>query len=182
MLREGGTPTEFAWYLGIALAFTAAPFANWKRWKRSSIPWVVAALALPTHYLLLRDSAPLWLFPDDKGLFILSLALPGAAAFAFLFFKNTAPANPARIRQLEWFGGAALFFVTLFFPEQFDRTWLTLGWALEAVVLCALARWARHAGRGGGEHTCPAWAVGRLARHGLASRLDAGAPGTPPKN
>jgi hypothetical protein len=30
--------------------------------------------------------------------------------------------------QLAWFGGVALFFVTLIFPIQFDRQWITLGW------------------------------------------------------
>src|SRR5205823_119955 len=48
--------------------------------------------------------------------------------------------------QLALFGGAALFFVTLIFPIQFDRQWITLGWALEGAALCWLFRRVPHGG------------------------------------
>ncbi len=35
---------------------------------------------------------------------------------------------------------AALFFLSLIFPIQFDREWITLGWALEGLALLALFR------------------------------------------
>jgi len=45
--------------------------------------------------------------------------------------KKIPAENKTRLAQLAWFGGVALFFITLIFPIQFDRQWLTIGWALE---------------------------------------------------
>jgi uncharacterized membrane protein len=39
-----------------------------------------------------------------------------------------------------------LFFITLIFPFQFDRQWLTLGWALEGASLCWLFHRVPHRG------------------------------------
>jgi hypothetical protein len=46
-------------------------------------------------------------------------------------------ASSARNVQLALFGGSALFFITLTFPTQFDRQWITVGWALEAAFISA---------------------------------------------
>ncbi|MDR2862588.1 MAG: DUF2339 domain-containing protein [Puniceicoccales bacterium] len=137
----------FCWSLGLALAFTVAPLAGWRRWRESAFSWGVAALALPLSYFLLRKTAYFWLPNEAKGLLPLLLVLPGAAVFVFLFKKSGA-ANPARVSQLAWMGGSALFFVTLVFPVQFESQWLTLGWALEAVALCGLMRRVPHGGLG----------------------------------
>jgi uncharacterized membrane protein len=48
--------------------------------------------------------------------------------------------------QLAWFGGGALFFITLIFPVQFDRQWITLGWALEGAALLWLFHRVPHPG------------------------------------
>jgi uncharacterized membrane protein len=52
----------------------------------------------------------------------------------------------ARLNHLAWFGGSALLFITLIFPIQFDRQWLTLGWALEGAALLWLFHRVPHAG------------------------------------
>jgi uncharacterized membrane protein len=44
------------------------------------------------------------------------------------------------------FGAAVLFFVTLIFPIQFDRQWITLGWAFEGAALCRLFHRVPHPG------------------------------------
>jgi uncharacterized membrane protein len=54
--------------------------------------------------------------------------------------------NPARMTQLAWFGGVALFFITLIFPIQFDRQWITIGWALEGAALLWLFHRVPHPG------------------------------------
>jgi uncharacterized membrane protein len=54
--------------------------------------------------------------------------------------------NPKRLNQLAWFGGAALFFITLIFPVQFDRQWLTVSWALEGAALLWLFHRVPHPG------------------------------------
>jgi uncharacterized membrane protein len=51
-----------------------------------------------------------------------------------------------RLNQLAWFGGVALFFVTLIVPVQFERQWITLGWALEGAALLWLFRRVPHPG------------------------------------
>jgi uncharacterized membrane protein len=48
--------------------------------------------------------------------------------------------------QLAWFGGVALFFITLIFPIQFDRQWITIGWALEGAALLWLFHRLPHPG------------------------------------
>ena len=60
--------------------------------------------------------------------------------------RRTPAGSPARNAQLALFGGAALFFITLIFPIQFDRQWITLGWALEGVALCWLFQRVPHPG------------------------------------
>src|SRR5207248_7342441 len=40
----------------------------------------------------------------------------------------------------------ALFFITLIFPIQFDRQWITLGWAVEGAALCWLFHRVPHPG------------------------------------
>jgi uncharacterized membrane protein len=44
------------------------------------------------------------------------------------------------------FGGATLFFVTLIFPIQFERQWITIGWALEGAALLWLFHRVPHPG------------------------------------
>ena len=47
---------------------------------------------------------------------------------------------------MAWFGAAALFFITLVFPIQFDRQWLTVAWALEGAALLWLFHRVPHPG------------------------------------
>ena len=54
--------------------------------------------------------------------------------------------NPKRLNQLAWFGAVALFFVTLIFPVQFERQWLTVAWALEGAALLWLFHRVPHPG------------------------------------
>jgi uncharacterized membrane protein len=60
--------------------------------------------------------------------------------------KGSPADNPARLNQLAWFGGVALFFVTLIFPIQFERQWLTVAWALEGAALLWLFHRVPHPG------------------------------------
>jgi uncharacterized membrane protein len=54
--------------------------------------------------------------------------------------------NTARMSQIAWFGGMSLFFITLVFPIQFERQWITISWALEGAALCWLFRRVPHPG------------------------------------
>jgi uncharacterized membrane protein len=48
--------------------------------------------------------------------------------------------------RLSWLGGVSLLFITLVFPIQFDRQWLTVSWALEGASLVWLFRRVPHPG------------------------------------
>jgi uncharacterized membrane protein len=54
--------------------------------------------------------------------------------------------NKSRMGRLAWFGGVALFFITLIFPIQFERQWITIGWALEGAALLWLFHRVPHPG------------------------------------
>ena len=71
--------------------------------------------------------------------------------------------NPSRLSQLAWFGGTALFFITLIIPIQFEKQWITLGWALEGAALCWLFRRVPHPGLRGAGAVLSGLAFVRLA-------------------
>jgi uncharacterized membrane protein len=79
------------------------------------------------------------------GLLPAAFALPALASLIIVLKKIPAENQP-RMTQLAWFGGVALFFITLIFPIQFDRQWITLGWALEGAALLWLFQRVPHPG------------------------------------
>jgi uncharacterized membrane protein len=126
--------TPLLWYLGFTLLFSGFPFVFWRRLAKEVLPWATAALAGPLHfYLVHRLVKAAWPNPY-MGLLPAAFALPSIASLIFLVRALAADA-PRRTNQLAWFGGAALFFVTLIFPIQFDRQWITIGWAMEGTAL-----------------------------------------------
>ena len=64
----------------------------------------------------------------------------------FLLVKSDSTTGAPRLTRLALFGGAALFFITLIFPIQFDRQWITIGWALEGAALLWLFHRVPHPG------------------------------------
>jgi uncharacterized membrane protein len=79
------------------------------------------------------------------GLVPALFALPSLLEL-FVIVRRGDRENPARMSQLALFGGAALLFITLIFPIQFDRQWITIGWALEGAALCWLFQRVPHPG------------------------------------
>jgi uncharacterized membrane protein len=79
------------------------------------------------------------------GLLPAAFALPALASLIIVLKKIPAE-NKSRMGQLAWFGGVALFFITLIFPIQFDRQWITIGWALEGAALLWLFHRVPHPG------------------------------------
>jgi uncharacterized membrane protein len=85
-------------------------------------------------------------WPNDKmGLLPLAFAVPQLLSLAAVL-KLHRPENPARMTQLAWFGGMSLLFITLVFPIQFEKQWLTVAWAMEGAALCWLFRRVPHPG------------------------------------
>jgi len=92
-------------------------------------------------FQLIRTAYPNWV----PGLVPAAFALPSLLGL-FVLINRTPLTRPARNAQLALFGGATLFFITLIFPIEFDREWITVGWALEGAALCWLFHRVPHPG------------------------------------
>ena len=136
----------FSWYAGFYALFSAFPFLFRRAFADRTGPWAVAALAGIVHFPLVHDLVDQTWPNSFMGLVPLSFSLaPLAGLIATL--RSPLPASPsARLNQLAWFGGVALFFVTLVFPIQFERQWLTVAWALEGAALLWLFHRIPHVG------------------------------------
>src|SRR6476660_7835402 len=142
--EDAGIP--ILWYLGFTAVFTIFPFIFHRQFARTSTVWASAALAAPFHFFLVYDVVRAT-HPNSGmlGLVPAAFAVPSLLGLAALL-GLTPKDSPARNAQLALFGGAALFFITLIFPIQFDRQWITLGWALEGAALCWLFHRVPHPG------------------------------------
>jgi uncharacterized membrane protein len=134
-----------AWYLLFAVVFAAYPFGCRSVWSERMLPWATAALSGPLHFFLVYRVVKLAWPNEVMGLLPAAFAVPMLGALAYVR-KGMPVVGEERTRLLAWFGGSALFFITLIFPIQFDREWLTLGWALEGVALLWLFRRVPHPG------------------------------------
>jgi Predicted membrane protein (DUF2339) len=133
------------WYLGFYALFTMFPFVFHQRFAGKTVPWATAALAGPLHFYLIYQLVRTAYPSGVPGLIPAAFAVPALLGL-FVLLKRTPATSPARNAQLALFGGAALFFITLIFPIQFDRQWITVGWALEGAALCWLFRRVPHPG------------------------------------
>lgn len=133
------------WFIGFHAVLSAFPFVFQRDYQSRHLPWAVAALAGPSQFALVY-----WLvrtaFPNPvMGLLPAVFAVP--ALLGLYRLLKTLPADaPHRLAQLAWSGGVALFFITLIFPIQFDKQWITLAWALEGAALCWLFHRVPHPG------------------------------------
>jgi uncharacterized membrane protein len=150
---EGRSTTDIglaalAWPLVFAGSFAVFPFCFQSRKSPSLMPWATAAVAAPLHYAFIVHAVEaLWpaFWKAAAGLVPAALALPLIAAMEYLR-RNFPRDNPARPAVLAWYGGAVLSFVTLIFPAQFHREWLTISWALEGAALLWLWHRIPHQG------------------------------------
>ena len=133
------------WYLGFYAVFSIFPFIFHRKFAAKTVPWATAALAGPLHfylvYQLIRTAYP----NTVPGLVPATFAVPPLLGLLVLL-KRIPFTNPTSNAQLALFGGATLFFITLIFPIEFDRQWVTVGWALEGAALCWLFRRVPHPG------------------------------------
>ncbi len=125
--------------------FTVAPIVFRHRLQRDNLPWIAAALVgLPSFHTAYRIVEVFW--PNDAmGLVPLAFALPPGAVLGWLVASGDRSTRTG-LERLAWFGGVTLFFITVALPIQFDRQWLTLGFALEGAALLWLLRRVPHPG------------------------------------
>lgn len=144
--RKENAYLAFLWYLGFAAVFTVFPFIFHRQFARKSTVWLSAALAAPLHFYLVYDVLRV-AYPHSGMLGLIPAALAIPSLLGLVALLRLIPADSAaRDAQVALFGAAALFFITLIFPIQFDRQWITLGWALEGAALCWLFHRVPHPG------------------------------------
>ena len=134
-----------AWYLIFYAVFTLFPFLFLRRFADKTAPWASAAVAgLPQFFFIYRV-IKLERPNDVMGLLPAAFSIPALLGLVVLLKKIPAE-NKSRLAQLAWFGGVALFFITLIFPIQFERQWITIGWAAEGAALLWLFHRVPHRG------------------------------------
>jgi hypothetical protein len=133
------------WYLIFAAAFALFPFLFRRSPGERVLPWIVAALSGPLHFGLIYRLADAAYRNPYMGLLPAAFALPSLAGL-FVIIRHVQAGEATRQQILAWWGGAALFFITLIFPIQFEKEWLTIGWALEGAALLWLFHRVPHVG------------------------------------
>jgi cbb3-type cytochrome oxidase subunit 3 len=133
------------WYLIFFALFALFPFLFLKKFADRVTPWAAAAFAgLPQFFLIHRLVTEA--YPNHvMGLLPAAFAIPPLLSLVVVL-KTIPLTSPVRMTQLALFGGVALFFITLIFPIQFDRQWITIGWALEGAALLWLFHRVPHPG------------------------------------
>ncbi|MGH8095046.1 MAG: DUF2339 domain-containing protein [Chthoniobacterales bacterium] len=141
--RDEQAIPALAWYGLFFILFVAFPFCSAQKEKVWS--WAISALAQALQFWLV-DRAVVRAFPNEwMGLLPAAFVVP--AAIGVVALLKLYQANPASgDARLAWQGGALLLFVSLIFPLQFEREWITLGWAVEGVALLWLFRRLPHRG------------------------------------
>jgi hypothetical protein len=143
--EPAAAPVALGWYLGFYAIFLAYPLALRSVQPGETLPWIAAAVAGPVQFLLVYRVVAA-AFPNDfMGLLPALFAIP-SAAMTWVAARRLAADDPARLPVLAWLGGVALFFVALVFPIQFEKEWVTLGWALQGVALIGLFHKLPHPG------------------------------------
>lgn len=124
------------WYVVFLLVFVAYPFFSAE--VESWLPWAIGALSGVLHFLLIFDLKSI--YPQMRNGFVPAAFVAPFAFGVWYLIKKRGIAPASGDARLAWQGGTALLFVSLIFPIQFEREWITLGWALEGVALLLLFR------------------------------------------
>jgi uncharacterized membrane protein len=133
------------WYVGFYVLFTLFPFVHRKLRVNHTEPWVASSIGGVGHFILIHDLVR-HAWPNSMmGLLPAAFAVPSIVSLIMVLRSSPTMDRPTQVR-LSWLGGVALLFITLIFPIQFDRQWLTVSWALEGACLVWLFRRVPHHG------------------------------------
>jgi len=130
------------WYFAVFAFFFAFIFlvtfyleSDSEHYPKSIIPWLTSALAGVLQCSLIYLAARR--MPGFSGWLGI---IP--AAFALIYVcsaRGIGKMTGRRGAEFGIFAAAALFFITMIFPAQFEKGWLTISWALEAAILIGLS-------------------------------------------
>jgi uncharacterized membrane protein len=141
----GETRAALALALGGAALFVSWPFVAGGKLKADRLAWYAAALAGPLAFYPAKRLWPVAVGDGSMGLLPLVL---GAMALAATAGARRAPIPEASVRKsaLVWFAAVAICFTSLAIPLQLEKSWVTIGWALEGAALILLWRRLDHPG------------------------------------
>jgi uncharacterized membrane protein len=137
-LGASNAAITLAWFVGFSLFFTFYPLLSKHSEPVEWLPWYVSSAAGPIHFAFIYHAARIvWPQMTFPGVIPAILGIPALIMFS-LTRKSSDPLQSQRFMGI--YGASLLFFITFIFPIQFDRQWLTLGWALEGAALIWLNR------------------------------------------
>lgn len=133
-------PGAMVFLLATAAVFVIWPFLAGGRLAASKPIWWAGAAAGPLAFFPLKVLWAAWRGTSGIGLVPVVL---GAMALAAAFGARRSGAFDERSRRtaLVGFSAVAICFASVAIPLQLDKSWLTIGWALEGLGLVAL--WTR---------------------------------------
>ncbi|MEK7708078.1 MAG: hypothetical protein AAB380_08800, partial [Verrucomicrobiota bacterium] len=100
------------WYLVFFAVFAVFPFLFLNKFSGKIVPWAAAAMAGPPQFFLIHRLVKAAYPNEVMGLLPAAFAIPSLLSLV-LVLKTIPAENKARLTQLAWFGGVALFFITL---------------------------------------------------------------------
>lgn len=133
------------WYVAFAFVALVFPLVFRERLQATPWPWIASAAAPLGAFALIRDTVVSTGGWTHMGLLPLAFAIPSLAALLVLVRQMPKEAA-TRTTALAWHGGVALFFITLLFPMEFSRQYLSMSWALEGAALIWLYHRVPHRG------------------------------------
>jgi uncharacterized membrane protein len=128
----------------IYLVFLAYPLFLGRRVGKSLSPYLAAVLAGVPFFFQARHV----IMATGRGDVIGILPVAQAALMAVLLGRllRIEPPGARVVGRLVLVAGAALAFVTVAIPLQFEKQWITIGWALEGAAVAWLFRRIPHKG------------------------------------
>ncbi|MEO8499498.1 MAG: DUF2339 domain-containing protein, partial [Vicinamibacteria bacterium] len=140
--------TSVRLYLCFLLIPLLVPFS---RWKDVPLPWIASALSGPAFFFPLRALYRGAFGESGMGVLPLVMAALSAATLAevsrrFVAVEGDERGALLRLRHRALFATVTFWFIAMAVELQFERQWITVGWALEAVAMCWVYDRLRHPG------------------------------------
>ncbi len=142
---HGPVNRTLVWYLLFMAIFAFLPFLFRNQLRNRVIPWAVSALSGPLHFYLFYKVIDATYPNPYMGILPAVFSIPPLISLMERL-RSLPEDESTKNSQLALFGGAALFFITLIVPIQFERQWITIGWALEGAALLWLFHRVPHQG------------------------------------